>query len=185
MRTCLALLFLAMTAAKAHAETADCESLYQQHLESDLSLSYQEFDQTMGSGFRALDEKGCTRHAADLIEAYIEATGAGKSSLRWHIAQLRASHGDYAEAIEYARASLLEEDKAASIPLRWNDYVLATIAFLEKDREALIRHRDRMAEGVDEYQGNAMNLRLIDAMIKHFYASYADAMQSLNSSDDS
>ncbi|RFF31201.1 hypothetical protein DZC52_05110 [Wenzhouxiangella sediminis] len=158
---------------------ADCEKLFQQHLETDLSLSYQEFDQTMGSGFRALAQAGCERRAADLIEAYIEATGAEQSSLRWHIAQLRASHGDNAEAIRYARASLRENEDLSEHPLRWNDYVLATIAFLEKNREALIDHRERVAEGVDEHRGNAMNLRLLDAMIEHFGASYSDAMQSL------
>lgn len=169
---------LALAALQANAET-DCDRLYQQHLESDLSLSYEEFDQTMGKGFRALSGAGCERHAADLIEAYIEAIGAEQSSLRWHIAQLRASHGDSSEAIKYARTSLMDEEKAAEIPLRWNDYVLATIAFLEKDRDALVLHRDRVAEGVEEHQGNAMNLRLLDAMIEHFDASYSEVMQSL------
>lgn len=183
MRLYIVLSFLALLAVQAKAET-DCERLYQQHLESDLSLSYKAFDQTMGSGFRALAKEGCERHAADLIEAYIEANDAGQDSLRWHIAQLRANHGAYAEAIEYARTTLLDEDRAAEVPLRWNDYVLATIAFLEKDRQALIRHRDRVAEGVDDHPGNEMNLRLLDALIEHFDASYSEAMQSLAQGGD-
>ena len=178
MRTLFALALLAPMIGEAAVE-ADCEKLFQQHLETDLSLSYQEFDQTMGGGFRALAQAGCEKRAADLIEAYIEATGAEQSSLRWHIAQLRASHGDDAEAIRYARASLRENEDLSEHPLRWNDYVLATIAFLEKDREALIDHRDRVAEGVDEHRGNAMNLRLLDAMIENFDASYSEAMRSL------
>lgn len=184
MRANLAPLLLGLIAIQANAES-DCERLYQAHLESDLSLSYQEFDQTMGSGFRALSAQGCERHAADLIEAYIEFTGAEQSSLRWHIAQLRASHGDYAEAASYARASLREDEDFSEYPLRWNDYVLATVAFLEKDREALIKHRDRVAEGVDEHRGNAMNLRLLDALIEHFELSYSDALKSLALADDS
>lgn len=184
MKTFVTGSLLVFVAIQAHAET-DCERLYQEHLKSDLSLSYEAFDQTMGSGFRALSAAGCEREAADLIEAYIEATGAGQSSLRWHIAQLRASHGAYSEAIRYARSSLIEEEKAAGIPLRWNDYVLATIAFLEKDRQALITHRDRVADGVEDHAGNAMNLRLLDALIEHFDASYSEAMQSLAREDGS
>ena len=184
MRTFATLSLLAFVAFPAHAEVA-CESLYQQHLESDLSLSYEEFDQTMGSGFRALAQAGCEREAADLIEAYIEATGAGQSSLRWHIAQLRASHGNRVEAVKYARESLREDEDLSRHPLRWNDYVLATIAFLEKDREALVMHRDRVAEGVDAHRGNAMNLRLLDALIENFDASYSEALRSLAPPDES
>lgn len=178
MRTFLSLIFLPLSMIHAQAE-ADCGRLYEEHLESDMELSYKEFDQTMGSGFRALSQAGCEREAADLIEAYIDATGAEQSSLRWHIAQLRASHGDYSEAIAYARDSLMDEEAASGVALRWNDYVLATIAFLEKDREALARHRDRVAEGTDDHRGNAMNLRLLDALIDNFDASYSEAMQAL------
>ena len=180
MKMTSALVLAALMIASARAET-DCEALYQQRLQTDLSLSYEEFDQTMGGGFRALAQEGCEREAADLIEAYVEANDADQNSLRWHIAQLRASHGDSAEAIRYARASLLDEEAAAQIPLRWNDYVRATIAFLEKDLEVLVHHRDRVAEGVEDHRGNAMNLRLLDAMIEHFDATYSEALRSLTS----
>lgn len=178
MKAFLFLVLAALAAGAASAEV-DCQQLYREHLESDLTLSYEAFDQTMGSGFRELSAQGCEREAADLIEAYIEATGAEQNSLRWHIAQLRASHGDYEQAVRYARSSLIENEDLSARPLRWNDYVLATIAFLEEDREALQRHRDRVAEGVDEHRGNAMNLRLLDALIEHFEASYAEALRSL------
>lgn len=184
MRAYLAYPLFGLLAIQANADT-NCERLYQEHLESDLALSYKEFDQTMGSGFRALAEQGCERHAADLIEAYIESTGAEQSSLRWHIAQLRATHGDYDEATRYARASLSDNEDLSEHPLRWNDYVLATIAFLEKDRDALITHRNRVAEGVDEHRGNAMNLRLLDALIEHFDLSYDEAMKALAPAGDS
>lgn len=178
MRYLLIASILTLVTIEAHAES-ECERRCQEQLETDLSLSYQAFDQTMDGGFRTLANAGCQKEAADLIEAYIEATGARQSSLRWHIAQLRASHGAEQEAIEYARASLTDNEDLLEHPLRWNDYVLATIAFLEKDREALKKHRDRVAEGVDEHRGNVMNLRLLDALSEHFEASYAEAMQSL------
>jgi len=91
--------------------------------------------------------------------------------LRWHVAQLRASAGEYELAIASARLVLRESEDFSTRPLRWNDYVLATIAFLEKDREKLVEHRDRVAKG-DDYRGNAINLKLLNALLKHFDQNY-------------
>ncbi len=150
----------------------DCEQLYQQHLQTDMSLDYQAFDQTPGQGFRALAEISCQKQAADLIESYIRTTGAEQSSLRWHIAQLRASHGDYESAIDYANQVLLKKEDFSVRALRWNDYVLATVGFLERDKEKLLYHRDRVATASDEHQGNVMNLKLLDSLIKYFDYNY-------------
>ena len=66
-----------------------CQDLYQQHLNTDMSLSYKEFDQTMGKGFRELISKdlSCDKEAALLIEEYIKVNKATENSLRWHVAQ--------------------------------------------------------------------------------------------------
>ncbi|NEZ04986.1 hypothetical protein G4Y73_12580 [Wenzhouxiangella sp. XN201] len=157
----------------------DCQSLFEKHLESDMELSYQEFDQTMDSGFRVLGAKGCNEEAADLIEEYIRVNSAEQRSLRWHIAQLRAMHGANAEAVRYAKSSLLDQEDFSERALRWNDYVLATIAFLEGDRKGLVRHRDKVAEGVGEHPGNELNLKLLDALIENFGADYATALEAL------
>jgi hypothetical protein len=170
----LAAALLACVAPGLSADEPDCGALFRTHMDSDLVLAYEEFDQTPGRGFRALAMAGCSTEAADLIEAYIETNQAGQRSLRWHVAQLRATAGDYPRAVESARQVLSESEDFSARPLRWNDYVLATIAFLERDREALVRHRDRVAEGGD-YPGNAMNLRLLNALVRHFDESYAYA----------
>jgi hypothetical protein len=157
----------------------DCQALLEQHLESDMDLSYQEFDQTMDSGFRQLSAQGCHSESADLIERYIEVNSAEQSSLRWHIAQSRAMAGQNTEAIRYARTTLLEEEDFSERALRWNDYVLATIAFLEGNREQLLFHREKIAEGVGEHPGNELNLRLIDALVGHSGTDYSAALKSL------
>ncbi|MBL4772489.1 MAG: hypothetical protein JKX98_02435 [Alcanivoracaceae bacterium] len=49
----------------------NCQELYQQHLKTDLKLSYKAFDQTMGKGFRSLINNNgnmCHKEVADLIE---------------------------------------------------------------------------------------------------------------------
>ncbi|MCV2351693.1 hypothetical protein [Paucibacter sp. Y2R2-4] len=157
-------------------QALDCERLYQERLKTDLSLDYRAFDQTEGQGFRALvREPGCEKQAADLIEAYIAANGAKQSSLRWHIAQLRATQGDTVAAVRYSKTVLSDKDDRKPGSLRWNDYVRATIAFLEKDRVALQSHRDAVAAGKDEHFGNALNLKLLDSLLRHFDRDYAFA----------
>ncbi len=160
-----AMTFVASTGVQA----ADCSALLKEHLQTDLSLSYREFDQTQGKGFRAMGD--CDKETADLIEAYIQKNGEA-SSLVWHVAQLRAMAGDYQQAIIQAKRVLHSKEDAAKIPLRWNDYVLATIAFLENDKASLIAHRNAVAEGAEAYPGNKRNLELLDGLIRDFGSSY-------------
>lgn len=161
---------------------SDCSDALARHLETGLDLSYEEFDQTMDRGFRALANMGCQAEAADLIERYIEANDAPQRSLTWHVAQLRAFTGDYERAIPFARASLNENEVIGPESLHWNEYVLATIAFLERDRNALVRHRDHVAGGIDGHPGNRMNLRLLDSLVRHFEESYQHALEKASRS---
>jgi hypothetical protein len=168
-----AILLATLLISTSSATASDsCEAKYAQHLETDLVLSYEQFDQTEGMGFRVLAAKGCEKEAADLIVHYIESRKATQSSLRWHIAQLRATAGDYPEAIKYAHSVLGEKEDLVRNPLRWNDYVLATIAFLEHDKQSLQIHRERIAQGKTEHFGNELNLRLVDSLVKHFDRDY-------------
>ena len=99
--------------------------------------------------------------------------------MRWHIAQIRAISGDTAEAIKYANSVLVVHEDFTKNPLRWNDYVLATIAFLRRDRRVLIAHRDEVARGKADYAGNALNLKLLDSLSTNFDASYKFATQHI------
>lgn len=172
-------LSLLLAIAPVATPAVDCSALHREHLASDLDLTYEAFDQTEGSGFRVLAAAGCPRQAADLIEAYIAHNDASESSLRWHVAQLRASSGDAPAAVRAARTTLVSAEDDAASPFRWNDYVLATIAFLERDRVALQRHRDAVAAGAGAHAGNAMNLRLLDALLRHFELGYDEATRRI------
>jgi len=151
---------------------AECESGYLQHRQSDLSLSYQAFALMPGQGFKALAAMGCEKQAADLIQAYINTNGTEQPMLYWEMAQLRALHGNYDQAIDNANRALLKKEDFASNPLRWNDFVLATVGFLEQDRVKLTYHRDRVAAGKDEHPRNLYNLRILDNLIKYFNYNY-------------
>lgn len=175
MRYLLRFSLLFFVAQVGFANDMDCQAEYRKRLQTDLELSYEEFDQTEGKGMRVLAYAGCAKEAADLVVAYIKKNDAKQSSLFWHVAQQRASDGDNAEAVIYARLSLAKEEDWSKRPLRWNDYVLATIAFLEKDKAKFLLHRERVAQGKDLYFGNAMNLKLLDGMLVNFEKSYRQA----------
>ena len=173
------LIFAFLMLFTAFTYAIDCKVEYKKHLITDLELSYEEFDQTMNSGMRVLGNAGCHQETADLIEAYIEKNQATENSLRWHIAQQRAMSGDYPRSILSAKQVLSEKEDFSVQPLRWNDYVLATIAFMEGDQKALIAHRNEVAKGSDDYFGNKLNLKLLDGLIKNFGKSYSYATSNL------
>jgi len=75
----------------------------------------------------------------------------------------------------YAKQSLVAVEDWQKKPLRWNDYVQATIAFLEKDLGTFQQHRQVVQQGKDQHPGNAMNLQLLDKLEKNFQKSYLQA----------
>lgn len=157
------------------AAGADCDALLKEHLRTDLDLPYADFDQTKGKGFRILGDAGCNEQAAQLIDAYIAKNHPEQSSPTWHAAQMHAMAGDYPVAIRDAKAVLLDKEDFSKDPLRWNDYVLATIAFLQHDKATLIEHRNKVAEGAEAFWGNKTNLRFLDGLVAHFDQPYAYA----------
>jgi hypothetical protein len=95
------------------------------------------------AGARWLAQPGCESVAADLLRDYRETHGSRSGILYWHEGQLRATAGDYKRAItllEQARTPPNTDDLSG-----WNDYVDATIAFLKRDRAALLAARTRLS----------------------------------------
>ena len=112
-----------------------------------LSLDLRAFDQDLsngGGGWRKIGNiSGCERAAADLINEYRKANPTAKGLLTWHEGQMRASVGQYAQAIELFEQSRKksEEDRAG-----WNFYVDASIAFLKRDKAALLVSHEQLSK---------------------------------------
>lgn len=171
------LLVIALYSAQGAAQV-DCEAALVEHLENDLSLSYEAFDQTMGEGWRQLSNKGCHLESARLIERYsVENDVEGHSALNWHRFQMLAYAAEHEAALELVDRILLSEEQQAEHALRWNDYVLGNVAFLEQDMEALRYHREQVAAGVDDHPGNELNLNVLDRLIEGFDQSYHRAYE--------
>lgn len=110
-----------------------------------LALPSRTFDQVEHRGWRALADRGCDTAAADLIAKYRVAHGDDPlaSTMRWHEGQLRANAGDYMAARPLFAAS--HNTRPPFNWFGWDDYVDATIAFIDRDRPALLAARARLA----------------------------------------
>lgn len=143
------------------------------------------------TGWRVVGQKlGCETVGADLIAEYRQAHMSTLSpremvGLQWHEGQLRAAMGDYAHAI------LLLEPQTKSAFEADRIYAEATVAFLKRDRSALVDARDRLAKvpKPDGFEIGAArfkekfgreiiwptNLDIVDGLIACFESPYMEA----------
>ncbi|GJM05811.1 MAG: hypothetical protein DHS20C09_18070 [marine bacterium B5-7] len=140
--------------------TASCDDQYQNHLNTDMALSYEQFDQTMDAGFRPLAQQ-CKAPAIDLIKNYIVLNQAEQDSLRWHIAQLSGEVGRINEAILYAKSTYRQTETG---DFKWNDYVSGYIAYWQQDI-SLLKEKIKVLETHTSHQGNAMNAKLLSRFL--------------------
>jgi len=62
--------------------------------------------------------------------------------------------------------------------VKWNAYVNATLAFLNKDKEKLIKYRNQIAQGL-EIKAIIPNLDVVDALIANFDEPYSIAYERI------
>jgi hypothetical protein len=179
-----------------HVGSSPVECITAQERERLLSLSQDAFDQDLsggGGGWRAVAAKpGCEIVAADVIRDYREKHSSTDTIIYWHEGQMRATGGDSSQAIKLFEKSRKPEEQSDA---GWNQYVDASIAFLKKDKPALMRARDMLSkvsappdfvlkDGVFEVPNNSgkpfkmrwpPNIDVVDGLIKCFDRSYRDA----------
>ncbi|MDJ0793086.1 MAG: hypothetical protein QNI98_02495 [Woeseiaceae bacterium] len=171
--------------------SADCQF----DREAMMAMDFHTFDQTFGSGWRMVaDISGCTLVAADLIRDYIDLHSPNERIIVFHEAQMRAKGGQTARAIELFRQTRVAEGQRSFFG--WNQYVDATIAFLERDKNALQDARESLASlpkpsnfrAVDR-DGNPVemswppNLHVVDGFLECFEETYATAYDYCSGGD--
>ena len=157
-----------------------------------LALDFKAFDQDLEGGWRPLgNSPACEAAGAELIAAYRQRnasrlTDEQTRGLKWHEAQLRAAQGEYARA-----ADLMTEARADSPALDDRLYAVATIAYLRRDRPALLDARAKLAalakpdwfdEAVARHKAQygddiawPPNLDVVDGLVACFDKPYRDA----------
>ena len=154
-----------------------------------MAMDYWTFDQAPEGSQSVSRKPGCELAKADLIRDYHAALRAkgepvthtfeqgtvtfsetGEVSLLyWHEGQVRAINGQTEAAIALFRKSIKPAE--ASV-MGWNEYVRASVAFLQGDRAALETERANLAAIVP---ATNLNLGVVDGLIACFRRSYKDA----------
>lgn len=154
------------------AVRAECDSLLMSGLSNDLKLTYEQFDQTPGKGWRMLEAEKCYGEAAILLDRYMHDNNANQTSLKWHLLQMYAFSNQSNKALEIVSQVLIPNEKQSNSLFLWNDYVLATAGFLENDLSKLKLHRDNLAKYGKGFKPNEMNLVTLDRLIGNFGQTY-------------
>lgn len=136
------------------------------------TLGAQEFD----AGWRALSARDCHKESAQALAAYIDAHGH-VYHLAFHQGQMLLFAGERKQARPLLLSSLRPE-LPESTPFKWNAYVLAKVAYIDGDRERFLRERAVLEAGRD-YAPNAMNLKVLDALLQDFEGDYLRTMKSM------
>lgn len=156
-------------AAPCHISNVEKEKL--------LSMPYQDFDQAK-TGWRHYATIGCYHDVGVLIDAYLKQNKATLadwqvSGVTWHAGQVYAFNDEY-EIAKMRFKSSINPNEPQNAPILWNDYVHATLAFLNHDRRKLILYRDKIANG-PTFNGEKANLDVVNRLIKYIGHPYAEA----------
>lgn len=141
-----------------------------------LALDENQFDQDLKGGWRELSSRpGCLLAAADLLRDYRHAHSKDAGLLTWHEAQLRASAGQYPEAIALMKQAYKPAEKDLA---GWNLYVDGTIAFLRRDLAALKQAKAKLPEvKAPVTEGMPPNIDVIEGLENCFDQPYAKAYE--------
>jgi tetratricopeptide (TPR) repeat protein len=142
-------------------------------------LSFQEFDQMSGAGWRPLADAGKYHEAAALIVRYMAEVENPKpylTILNFHAGQCYAMANEIDEAVRRFERSFQEEapESYEQLAKQWNAYVRGTIAFLKGNRPELERYRNEVAAG-PEGPMKSSNVPALDRLIAGFGKGYLEA----------
>lgn len=158
--------------AASASDPIDCATKYKEVGPVAIKLPYWEFDQTE-KGWRSLGN--CYPEQTQLLKRYIKRQEYEMRGVRWHLAQTLAMTGDNAAAAEQALLSVNPDEATQTPSFSWNTYVLATAAFLRKDRIAFDVQYEAHRRATEANAENATNLKVLAGLAACFDKPYREA----------
>lgn len=147
-----------------------------------LELSWREFDQSPGAGWRAIADRGEYARAAKLIEYYLENKAGLEHGqiayLHFHAAVLHGYEDDYEPAIAHLRLASVDSFPPG-FPQSWNALVKGELAFMLKDMDGVRSARDEVAAMPSLTARDSMFLKGLEYLSTVEGMSYSEAMKSL------
>lgn len=145
-----------------------------------LRLPFREFGQTPDSGWRVLANEERWAEAGRLIDRYLaqnpSLTPYERMVLSFHAGQMYGFAGENQTA-RYRFMDALIPNESPNAVIRWNAYMLATIAFLEGDRPTLLQSREVILAG-PTVEGCKPNLNIVNSFVANFGKPYKVAYQA-------
>lgn len=179
-RICSLGLLLVLQAVVAVRATESC-AMSQARREELLALSFRQFDQEQGNGWRPIYANKCYRQAASLLAEYVKRnpdTARANYMLSFHAGQMFALAGEPTEAIRWMKHGY--SDRPSNL-INWNAFVDANVAFLKHDRIELLKQRELIdqeppmadGQGVPKWAvGKKVNLDVVDGFVACFSETY-------------
>ena len=160
------------------AADGDCGKAFEEAKLAASNQGFERFDQTPAQGWRRLGEQlQCFEEAGQLIDYFLDSkaglNATQRVSLSFHAGQVYALAGHYDEALPRFRRAVI--NPSASPKFKWSEYVLATVAFLEHDQEAIVKYHDAIQDASD-LESNRINLRVVERLMANFDKSYKEAL---------
>jgi hypothetical protein len=163
--TSLLISFLFSASVEAQDKDKIISIIGTEEYQRQMSLSLDDFDQSY-EGFRQYSDD--YNLVKILIPEYIAVNNLSASvstTLHWHLGQIHAFNGEYVKAINE-----MKQSKFDGSPVYWNCYVDGSIAFLERDKNALEENLRIL-----EQQENQMNIEFLEKFVKYFDKPYWEA----------
>jgi hypothetical protein len=147
-----------------------------------LELSWREFDQSPGAGWRAIADRGEYARAAKLIEYYLENKSGLEHGqvayLHFHAAVFYGYEDNYEPAIAHLRVASVDSFPPG-FPQSWNAVVKGELAFMLKDMDGVRSARDEVAAMPSLTARDSMFLEGLEYLSTVEGMSYSEAMKSL------
>jgi hypothetical protein len=148
-----------------------------QYLDLLMAQEFWTFDQTpFGHRYLFSPAHLCKTASAPLIDAY---TLTHQATLLPYQSRILFFHAgqDYAMSNAYGTAvarfqNAFDKDEPQEPEFHWNAYVSATIAFLKKDKDALVAARAKFPDPPGG--GDVTNVKIVDRFLKCFDSNYLD-----------
>ena len=146
-----------------------------------LELSWREFDQSPGAGWRAIADRKEYARAAELIEYYLENKSGLEQGqiayLHFHAAVLHGYEDNNERAIEHFRVASVDSFPPG-FPQSWNALVKGELAFMLKDMDSVRSARDEIAAMQSLTARDSMFLKGLELLSTKEGMSYSEAMRS-------
>lgn len=144
-----------------------------------LAKKYEDFAQKPDSGWREFESKGCYLSGAIMADIYLvdhhhDLDETQKTSILYQSGQLYAYEGATEIALHRFRRSI-SPDGSQKNDATWTAFIGATMAFLKKDKPALLAKREELSKATNDPNRRPRLMATVDKFIQCFEQSYLKA----------